>query len=464
MRRLAALVALAVLVVGAATIADYPGAVDITWQGWEITTSVGVLIATVALLALVLWLLLALIATVVRLPRRFRRNRRERRRRLGERALTRGLIAITAGEGGTAQRQARRAEALLGPTPLVQMLAAQTSLLEGDEAGARQRYTALLDNKDGEFAGLRGLVGQAMRAGDLDAALRYAQRAHERRPSAVWAFETLFALQARAGRWEEARETLAGGVRRHLLPAERARRYRGALLYEMSLDAEGEGDRRRAISLAAEAQTLLPEVAAPAVRQSRLLIADGRPRPARRIIERAWRTAPHPALAAIWGELGGGMPALELVAWFEVLAAHNPDAAESAIALAEAALAAQLWGEARRHLGRAFAAAPDAPPRRLCLLMARLEDAEHQDTAKAREWYGRALDAPPDPAYVCERCGREQAEWRGLCAHCHGFGTLAWRTPDSATAAHLPALLDEPVPAALLPTPDGLASAGQSAR
>jgi HemY protein len=464
MRRLAAIVALAVLVVGAATIADYPGTVDITWQGWEIGTSVGVLVAAVALLALVLWLLLTLIAGIVRLPRRFRRNRRERRRRLGEQALTRGLIAIAAGENGSARRQASRAEALLGPTPLALMLAAQTAQLEGDEAGARRRYTELLDDKDGEFIGLRGLIGQATRTGDTEAALRYAQRAQELRPHAAWAFEALFALQARAERWEAARATLAAASRRHLLPAERAQHYRGAILYEMSLVAEHEGDRRRALSLAAEAQSLLPEITAPAVRQAKLLIADGRPRPARRVVEQAWRAAPHPALAAIWSELGGGVPALELVAWFETLAAHNPDAGESAVALAEAALAAQLWGEARRHLGRALAAAPDAPPRRVCLLMARLEEAEHHDPAKAREWYDRALAAPADPAYVCARCGGEHAEWGALCAHCQSFDTLAWRTPGAATAASLPPLVSIAAPAQLLPTPDGLASARQSAR
>jgi HemY protein len=232
----------------------------------------------------------------------------------------------------------------------------------------------------------------------------------------------------------------------------------------MSLAAEREGDRRRALSLAAEAQSLLPEITAPAVRQAKLLIADGRRRPARRVVEQAWRAAPHPALAAIWSELGGGVPALELVAWFETLTAHNPDAVESAVALAEAALAAQLWGEARRHLGCALAAAPDASPRRVCLLMARLEEAEHHDPAKAREWYDRALAAPADPAYVCARCGGEHAEWRALCVHCQSFDTLGWRRPGAATAASLPPLVSVAAPAPLLPTPDGLASARQSAR
>ena len=210
---------------------------------------------------------------------------------------------------------------------------------------------------------------------------------------------------------------------------------------------------------------LLPGIAAPAVRRARLLIADDRRRAARRVVEQAWARALHPELARLWGELGGALPALELVTWYEKLAAHNPDSPESAVALAEAALAAQLWGEARRHLARAIAVAPDAPSRRLCLLMARIEESEHPGDGRAREWFDRALAAPPDPAYACARCGGENAEWQALCGHCRGFDTLAWRAPKSVpapAATTLPPDLAEP--SVLLPLPDGLASAGQSVR
>ena len=463
MRRIVALAALAVLVVVAATIADYPGSVDITWQGWQIDTSVGVLIAALAVLGLVLWLLVALVGAVIGLPQRFRRNRRERRRRLGELALTRGMVALAAGDKAAARRQSQRAETLLGPTPLTLMLAAQAAQLDGDEAGARQRYTVLLDQKEGAFFGLRGLIGQAQRAGDATRARQLAQRAYSASP-ASWSAETLLALQAREQDWDATLATLADATRRRLLPAPRARHHRGALLYEQSLAAERDGDRQRAATLAAEANGLLPNIAAAAARHARLQIADGRPRPARRIVEQAWRTAPHPDLAAVWAELGGGVAALELVPWFEKLAAQAPCAAESAIAVAEAAMAAQLWGEARRHLTQAIAAETGAPRRRLCLLMARLEESEHPSEPGAREWLDRALAAPPDPAWCCAHCGGENAEWRALCAHCRGFDTLSWRRPAASLSVLAPTPPEITATAPLLPMPDGLAAARQSVR
>jgi HemY protein len=458
MRRLLALVLLVMLAVAAGTVANYPGTVDVTWQGWEITTSVGVLVAAAAIVAAVLWLAFLLFGSLVRLPGRFRRNRRERRRRAGERALNRGMIALAAGDGVLALRHANRAQALIGATPMTLLLAAQAAQLEGDEAAAARSFTALLDAKEGAFLGLRGLVGQALKQGDGAAALRLAQRARDAQPKARWAFETVLALQTRAGLWEDARDTLTAAVRRDLLPTTRAEHHRGAVLYELSRQAEHGGESRRALALAATAHRLAPDLAALAAHHARLLIAAGRRRAARRAVEHAWRTAPQPELALIWGELGAEAPALKLVSWYERLAAENLASNESAIALAEAALAAQLWGQARRHLGQALAAQAEGPSRRLCLLMAKLEESEHPGTGAAREWFDRALVAPPDPTYVCARCGGESVEWAALCPHCHGFDTLAWRLPVRGAVVIAPAVADV---APLLAIPDGLATAGQ---
>jgi HemY protein len=469
MRRLLGLVGLAVLIAAAALVADYPGTVEITWQGWLIDLPVGVLVAGLAVLALALWAMFSLIAALIHLPRRFRRNRRERRRRTGELALTRGIVALSAGDGREAQRYARRAAALLGQSPLAQMLTAQAAQLDGDEIEAKRRYLALLDQPEGEFLGLRGLIAQALRAGDSDEALRLAERAGELKPNAAWVFETLLALQTRGGRWEAARDTLARGAKRHLLPAARADHLRGVILYELSLAAEQAGDVRRALSLAATAHSLARELGPLAVRQARLLLGAGRRRAARRAVEHAWQVAPHPDLAQIWGELGEGTPALERVTWFQRLAAQNPASSESHIAVAEAALAAQLWGEARHHLRQAVAAAAPAPPsRRLCRLMARLEEGEHGDASRSREWLDRALGAAPGAVYACGSCGSETADWHSLCGHCHGFDTLAWQT-QSPTA---PAAMAPPVetiaagPLLSIPSgiPPGLAAAGQSDR
>ena len=190
------------------------------------------------------------------------------------------------------------------------------------------------------------------------------------------------------------------------------------------------------MGLAAKAQALAADLAAPAAHNARLLIALGRQRAAAKAIERAWRTAPHPDLARLYLDLRPDAAPLARVAAVQRLAAQNLEASESHLTVAEAALAAQLWGEARRHLTLAIAAAPmPGPSRRLCRLMARLEESEAGNMAAARDWLDRAIGAPPDPCYVCSRCGGESPEWQALCRECGGFDTLLWQSPpDGGTA------------------------------
>jgi HemY protein len=447
MRRVLALAMIAGAVAGAVFVAGRPGHVEIVWQGWQVDTSVGVLVGAVALILLAASVVVLFAAMLCRVPRNLRRRRAVRRRRAGEAALTSGVVALAAGQPAAARVAAGRAAALLateafGAAPMALLVAAEAATQEGDTAAARASYTTLLERPDTEFLGLRGLIGQALRAGDDDTALRLAERARKLRPDAPWLVDAMLVLAARTGDWAAAQGTLTGAAGRRELPGERARHHRGIVLYELSRDAERSGELRRAAELAAKAQSLAADLAAPALHHARLLMALGRKRAASRTIERAWHTAPHPALARLYLEIDPDAEPLARAAAVVRLVAQNPEASESHLAVAEAALAAQLWGEARRHLGLAIDAestpqsSAAGPSRRLCRLMARLEESEDGNMAAARGWLDRAIGAPPDPCYVCTRCGGgESTEWQALCRECGGFDTLRWQRPPPGASA-----------------------------
>ncbi len=475
MRAVLGLVLLAAAVAAGAFFADHPGRVEILWQGWQIDTSVAVLVGAVSLIVLAVSGLVLLAAALARLPRNAGRRRAARRRRTGEAALTKGLVALAAGDAAAARRYAARAEALLGGTPVVLLLAAEAATRQGDGAAARHAYRTLLERPETEFLGLRGLLGQAVRSGEDATALRLAERARLLRPRAPWLADSLIELQARAGQWEAARETIAAAARSGAITAERARHHQGVVLYELSHAAERRGAARQAAGLAAKAQKLAPDLAPLASRYAGLLIGLGRKRAAAKAIERAWRTAPHPELAYLYLDIHPAAGPLARAASLQRLAARNPEAAESHLAIAETALTAQLWGEARRHLALAVAAGSPQPgspiagspiqgeSRRLCLLMARLEESESANGETARDWRERAIGAPPDPCYLCRRCGGGSVQWQSCCGECGGFDTLAWRTPPHGRKALVhgalvhgalgihPASADAPL---MLPAPD----------
>jgi HemY protein len=431
MRGLLALLLVAVIVAAVGFLADHPGHVEIVWAGWQVDTSAAVLAALFVAVVAVLWGLVALVGGLLRLPGRLCRRRELRRRDAGDAAVTRSLVALAAGDAAAAQREAERAEALLDGAPVPLLLAAEAARQQGDRNMARGFFAKLLERPETEFLGLRGLLGEALKSGDDSVARRFAERARKLRPASPWLADNVLMLQARAADWPAVAQTIAHAARRGALPTARARHARGVVQYQQSRAAEHDGDLRAAAALAARAQALardLPELAA---HHARLLLGLQRNRAARRAIERAWRTMPHPDLARVYLEAHRAEQPLAQAAALQRLAAQNPDAAESHLAIAEAALNARLWGEARRHLGMAAAAAPPpGPSRRLCLMMARLEDSEPGDPQAARNWLERVAGAPPDPCYVCERCRALSPEWQPVCSHCGGFDTLAWRVPE----------------------------------
>jgi len=425
MRRALVFILLTALVVAVAVwFADRPGAIQIAWGGWRVDTSVAILVALVAGFALVLVVLLRLLGWVVSVPRSWRRLFVERRRRRGYQALTQGMVAVAAGDAEEAWRHARRADGLLDEPPLTMLLAAQAAQLNGDEDAARRYFTAMLDRPETAFLGLRGLLMQALRAGDNPAALDLARRARRMRPDTPWVMRTLLELEERAGLWRDAEVTLADAIRRRALPAGDGKHRRAVVLLERSRAAETEGLAMEALDLAGQAHGADPALVPATERYVRLLQQAGRGRKAERVAEKAWAAAPHPAIARAHAALGTAEPPLDRVRRAERLAATLPDHPESRLAVAEAALAAELWGEARRQLD---AVVETQPSSRAYRLLAELEEREKGDADAARDWLMKATDAPAGERWVCERCATPSDDWAAFCPSCGAWDSLAWR-------------------------------------
>jgi HemY protein len=435
---------LAVLVAAAVWLADRPGTVSLEWLGYRIDTSVGVLLAAVLILVVVAALLYRLWRFIMRSPRQIARSRVERRRRDGYRALTQGMVAVAAGDAAEAKRQSHKAAVLLNEPPLTMLLAAQAAQLDGDEAAARRYFEAMLGRKETAFLGVRGLLMQALRANDRPAALALAERALKERPNTPWAAESLLDLQLRDGRWGPAAATLRQATKLKVLDDAKGRRIRAVMLAEEAREevaaaAVTGAPPPRAIAALEEAARLAPDLVPARALWAELLARSGRRRQAAKLIEKAWEEAPHPLLAAAYARLEPAESAIDRARRFEALAARKPDQPASHRVAGEAALAAGLLGEARRH----FQAALDLdgaglPTAGFARDMARLEEADGGDAAAVRRWLLRAAEAPADPSWICESCGRSTADWRARCPHCSAFDTLRWRAAPRPEAALLP--------------------------
>jgi HemY protein len=436
-RVLAYFALLAALSAVGAWIAERPGSVTLVWQGWRIDSSVAVFAAMLAIVVLALAGFILLYRWLIVSPRRFLQVREERRRRRGWRALTRGLVAAAGGDCPGARQAAEEAETLLGEPPITLLLTAQAAQLDGDQQAAATAFRRMLEHEDTEFLGLRGLLVRAVRKGDSETALALVRRAFEINPDAGWVLDNLVELEVADGNWRGAELALNKAVRVHRLSRAEGKRKRALFAYQRAKVAANEGRFKEALSEARAALDKAPNFVPAAALAIGLLKDSDRTREARRLAERTWGLSPHPDLADAYAKMADG-EALARVKALETLVAARDDSPAGHLALAEAALAARLWGSARSHLNRVIESLPTTTALRL---MALVEEGENGPSDASRDWWRRASAAPPDAAWICGRCYGSHAEWSLQCPACGAVDSLRWESPGQARPAPAPAPL-----------------------
>lgn len=421
------LLAVIALALGAMWIADRPGDIVMTWQGWRISTSINV--ALIALGALLVATILAwsLFRFFVAAPGNLSIFFTERRKARGWRALSRGMIAVGAGNLQLARNSANEAQKILGSEPLAMLLAAQAAQLDGDAPRAEAEFRAMLTQPETRLLGLRGLYLEARRRDDHHAARDAAEEAAKSDADIFWASEALLEYQSLAGEWDEALATVAREASAKTIDKPTAKRRRAVLLAAQGLTIE-HGDAEKALVLAREAAKLAPSLAPAAALAGRLEARAGSIKRGARVIEKAWSLAPHPELAESYGGLRLQANAKERLERVRKLAAKNPEHPESALAVARAAIDAQDFSAAREALAPFAANSTQA----MCLMMAEIEATEHGDHGKAREWMARAVRAKRDLAWVAD--GYISERWLPASPLTGRLDAFEWKEPPVAPA------------------------------
>lgn len=426
----------AALAVGAVWLADRPGEVSVLWQGYRIETSVAIAAVGVVLLALLAMLGWGLLRFVLGLPSAFSFASRARRRAKGFEAVSRGMVAIGAGDPVAAGRHAVLARRFAGDEPLTLLLEAQAAQLSGDRGRAEAAFKTMLDKPETRVLGLRGLFVEAKRRGDMAAARAFADDAVRRSPSLAWANDALLDFHTNAGDWQAARTAVERRAALKLAEKAEAKRQRAVLLAAEALEARG-SEPEKALAAALEAVKLAPGLTPAAALAGRMLAERGDVRKAAKLLEAAWKEAPHPDIAAAYLDVRPGDSAQDRLARAATLAKLRPSDPEGALALAGAAIHARDFAKARETLKPLLAGGATV---RSCLLMADLEEAEHGAAGRVREWLSRATRAPRDAAWVAD--GLVSDTWMPVSPVSGRLDAFVWTIPPATLGGHAPALDD----------------------
>jgi HemY protein len=421
---------------GVAWVADRPGVVTIVWQGTSYTMSLLTAIGLVAAVVVVAMLAFSLISTLLRLPSLIGAVNRIRRRSKGLTAVSRGIIAVGAGDLKRAERQARDAERILGSEPLALLLKAQTAQLGGDRSGAEGAFRKMLEDPETKVLGLRGLFVEARRRSDAAAARHYAEEAHRAAPNVPWAAEALLEYRCRDGDWRGAMAIVDEEANRRLITREQARRQR-AVLFAAEAEHLAERSPDEAMRSAAEAVRLDPSLTPSAVLYGRRLSAKGDYAKATKVLEAAYKALPHPDVADAYLDVRPGDSAQDRLKRARALQKIAPRSRESRFAVARTAMEARALPLAREELEALIL---EEPTVRACRMMAELEMLDGERAGLSREWLARAARAPRDPAWVAEAYVSER--WLPLSPVTGRLDAFVWTSPPQALEASLRAELD----------------------
>jgi len=420
---------LCVAAFAAGWLADQPGEVLVTFGGYRIETTVAVAAIALVGIGFLLAVLWAMVNALLKLPTRITFASRARRRARGYQAVSRGMVAVGAGDTIAARRHAGEAERLLGEEPLTLLLKAQAAQVSGNRIAAEGAFRRMMDDDETRVLGLRGLFVEARRQGDVTAARSYAAEAARLAPAATWANEAMLEAQCAEGDWRGAIATIERRASLGLIDKATAKRHRAVLLTADAL-ARKERDPHGALSAALDAVKLSPSLVPAAALAGRLLGQRGDLKRAAKILETTWRTEPHPEIADVYLYLRSGDSALDRLKRAETLAKISSWHPEARLAVARAAMEAREFERARAALEPLLA---ERPSMRVALLMADLEQAEHGTTGRAREWLARASRAPRDPAWIAD--GVVADRWGPVSPVTGRIDAFVWQAPPDVLVA-----------------------------
>ncbi|SMH57482.1 heme biosynthesis protein HemY [Mesorhizobium australicum] len=444
-RVLSFLILVFALGLGFAWLAERPGTLLVTFSGYqyEVTLMVGAAIVTafVAAVMILWWLIKSIWNSPYTISRYFRVRRRDR----GYQALSTGLIAAGAGDADMARRKLRESAKMLSADqePLLHLLEAQASLLEGDHSAARKKFETMLDDPEMKLIGLRGLYLEAERLGDRGVARHYAEQASTAAPQLSWAANAALESRMRDGDWDGALRLLDARKPTGAAEKEAAAKNRAVLLTAKAINLS-HVDPLAAKNAAIEANRLDPGLIPAAIIAAKALFRQDDLRKGAKILEAAWKKEPHPEIADTYVHARHGDSAIDRLKRARKLAELRTNNAESSLVVSRAALEA---GEYRAARDAAETAARLAPREAAFLLLADIEDADGGDQGKVREYLGRAVKAQPDPAWTAD--GIVSEKWAPFSPVTGRIGAFEWRVPVERIGQVIeqaPQVVDGPAP------------------
>ena len=404
----------------AAWIAENPGSVTIYWFDYRIDTSFAFLLFIAFISIVTLSYAYAVLRRFALIPDYLIHRKTLKSYKQGITELTYSVAALAAADLKDAAVHTRKAEKLLGRTPLTLLLSAQIARSEGDDAKTQNLLEQMLDYKETEYVAARSLSDSATKQ-NLPEALALAERAHKINPQGV---SKLISLYMRLGHFQQAIQAIEKSARKRGITRNEMQRYKGISYLQQGQEALAAGNIEQAMAAAKYVLKFLPDFSPAIAFCARAYAANKQSKKAFSLLAKHWKASPDSNLADAFLDSIAFEAKDKLLKLTQKLVATNPNARESDILMGRVALQLREWDIARKSLNAAIAKLETV---RTCQLMAEVEQGQWSDFDAKGRWLTRSVNALHDPSWVCSSCGGETDHFDAHCPHCKNFDTLKWK-------------------------------------
>ncbi|MBA5724156.1 heme biosynthesis protein HemY [Candidatus Liberibacter sp.] len=408
-------------------ISYYPGDVSLHWRSQIYKTSPFIALSLFYLLLLIFVLLLKISQSFLSWISFLTNIFQKHNRRNGYSALSTGLIAIAASNKILARKMFYHASRYLNShnEPLLHLLETQIALADKQNHVAHKKFETMLNIPATQELALHGLYLESCRTNDLKSARRHAEKAMQISPHSYWSIDAVLQDYANNRKWSEAIDFLKRQKKINTIDIDPDHRKEVILLQARSLDNLTANDIVSAYQDASAALNICSNSIIASISAARSLIAQKKTNKAEVILEKIWKTDPHPEIAHIYTTLLSKNK-MENFKRSEKLESINKDNVESLLAVAKAALEIGDIDTART---KAMLAVQKHPRKGIYLLLSEIERANSQQILY---WTQKALYAIPDPLWMAED-GFLSEKWLPISPISKTLCHFEWKVPIKIT-------------------------------
>ena len=371
---------------------ENPGTVVISWMDYEITTSMAALIAFIVFISVIIYIL--------RLPVLFihfiKRSLVHQKQKNKEILLQQILNAIASQDEQAGIKLSTRIDKIYSTNSSLNLL------LKALLKPSPDIYQKLSELPETELAGFKGLIQIEQKNGNLEAALTLCEKAILKYKNIPWLVQETLYLQVLNEKWESALNTLEQIKKLKIESEQHYKNQKATLLLKLNKPFEA-------------------YKTAPWLPQAALEAAKANPKKAESILTRAWEETPSWELYKAYTNLFQKETPLVRYKKIEKLVSKHPGNKISYLALADSALQAKLWGQAKKELDDYLAAYTLTVP--AATMMAFYEQEARHDTKEAQKWIEQMKTAEPLYAFTCSKCGYKSDTWSPICPKCSTFAS-----------------------------------------